>query len=331
MQDLLYTATKNGVVRAQRDEKGWVSTGHFLERHAITSVVAGNNLVVAGTTDGIFRSLNNGRDWAEANSGLTVRHVRWMVRAPESVELILVGTEPANIFVSRDRGDTWSQSTEVSEFRDEYGWYLPYSPQAGCIRGFAVAASTSPQPRMYAAVEVGGVLVSPNGGDTWQLVEGSDGNPDMNRSLGNLVHPDVHSITVHPSSAELVTAPTGGGLYRSNDGGKSWNCLYRCYCRAVWVDPVDYNHIILGPADGVSRNGRIEQSHDGGQTWHLASMGLEVPWPHHMVERFAHLDTELLAVLSNGELWATQLDNLEWYRLLPNIDDITSVAAVSTA
>jgi hypothetical protein len=42
----------------------------------------------------------------------------------------------------------------------------------------------------------------------------------------------------------------------------------------VWVDPVNPQHIIAGPAEGVSRNGRIEESYDGGQAWHLASDGM---------------------------------------------------------
>jgi hypothetical protein len=216
---------------------------------------------------------------------------------------------------------------EVSALRDKHGWFLPYSPEAGCVRGFAIAESQPNLNRMFAAVEVGGVLVSQDRGDTWELVDGSDGNPDMSRTLGTLIHPDVHSITVYSSNPDIVTAPTGGGLYRSTDGGTSWYCLYTCYCRATWVDPIDPDHIILGPADGVSRNGRIEESRDGGKTWQSASTGMRVPWPQHMVERFVQTGDELLAVLSNGELWSTELKMLEWHRLLADIDHITSFAS----
>jgi hypothetical protein len=119
-----------------------------------------------------------------------------------------------------------------------------------------------------------------------------------------MIHPDVHSISVHPSSSELVTAATGGGLYRSTDGDRAWKCIYRCYIRAAWVDPRDARHIIAGPADGVWRNGRIEESRDGGQSWQPASAGTNGPWPRHMVERFYQHDKNLFAILSNGELWA---------------------------
>jgi photosystem II stability/assembly factor-like uncharacterized protein len=215
---------------------------------------------------------------------------------------------------------------EVSALRDTQGWFLPYSPEAGCVRGFAIAESPATQPQVFAAVEVGGALVSKDSGESWELVNRSDGNPDMSRPLGTLIHPDVHSITVHPSNPEIVTAPTGGELYRSNDGGTTWYCLYTCYCRATWVDANDPGHIIFGPADGVSRNGRIEESRDGGQTWQPASTGMQVPWSQYMVERFVLADDELLAVLSNGELWSTGLEVFEWHRVLPKVKHITSAA-----
>jgi photosystem II stability/assembly factor-like uncharacterized protein len=137
----------------------------------------------------------------------------------------------------------------------------------------------------------------------------------------------VHSIAVHPSSSDLVTAATGGGIYRSVDGGRSWKSLYRCYIRALWVDPGNPQHIIAGPADGVSRNGRIEESYDGGKTWQPASDGMQVPWSRHMVERFFQKDKNLFAVLSNGELWSKRLGESKWHHLLPEISSIKAIAA----
>lgn len=323
----LYLATPNGVHIARRDGGEWQPFHRALSGHTVTCVAACRGLILAGTTDGIWRSVDGGETWNPASTHLTIRHVRWLACTTVGAEFALAGTEAAAIFVSRDGAATWAACPEVEALRDKHGWSLPYSPEAGCVRGFAIARSKVAQTRVFAAVEVGGVLVSDNSGNTWQLVEGSDGNPDMDRSLGILIHPDVHSISVHPASADLVTAPTGGGLYRSTDGGMTWTCLYACYCRAAWVDPHDPQHIIFGPADGVSRNGRIEASHDGGQTWQPAATGMTVPWPQHMLDRFCQADQELLAVLSNGELWSTQLETLDWHRILADRNHITGVAA----
>jgi hypothetical protein len=86
--------------------------------------------------------------------------------------------------------------------------------------------------------------------------------------------------------------------------------------------------MILGPADHVDSNGRIEESHDGGKSWSLASQGLKVPWRRGMVERFFQADEELFAVLSNGQLLSTSLSKLEWQAILSNIKDVNAVTAM---
>ena len=320
-------ATSIGLFIIKPASGPWNIVGHTLTDKSLNSIVAYEGVVLAGTAEGIWRSSDNGRSWIEANETLAIRHVRWMAGSTDTPSIIFVGTEPAGIFVSRDNGKTWYQNAEVGELRDKNGWFLPYSPEAGCVRGFAIAESGPHKARVYAAVEVGGVLLSDDGGQIWHLAEGSDGKPDLNRVSGAMIHPDVHSISVHPSTSDLVTAPTGGGLYRSTDGGKTWNCIYRCYIRAAWVDPQDARHIIAGPADGVSRNGRIEESHDSGQSWRPASVGMNGPWPRYMVERFFKHDKNLFAILSNGELWTRSSGQTVWQRILAEVSGIQAMAA----
>ena len=288
----------------------------------VTSVVAREGVILAGTTGGIFRSDDDGQTWREASQGLAHRHVRWLAYHPDISDYEFAGTEPAGIFVSTDGAASWREAPEVARLRDQYGWSLPYSPEAGCVRGFAFHGS-----RAYAAVEVGGALRSDDGGASWRLAGGSDGRPVFGPPAASHVHPDVHSILTHPSSPDLVFAPTGGGFYHSTDGGDTWRCLYECYCRAAWVDPADPAHVVLGPADNVETRGRIEQTRDGGETWQLASDGLPVPWPRHMVERFAAAGEELFAVLSNGQLISAPLSGLRWQAVLPEVEEVNAIAA----
>jgi hypothetical protein len=96
----------------------------------------------------------------------------------------------------------------------------------------------------------------------------------------------------------------------------------------VWLDVEDTNHLILGPADGVDAQGRIEESHDGSQTWQVTSEGLHVPCRRHMVERFEQVGDELFAVLSNGELLVAPLASLQWKRVLEELDDVHAVTSM---
>ena len=319
----LILATEQGVVLCEGAGNNWQETSRGLTDQHVTSVVAREGVILAGTQNGIFRSEDDGKSWAEASNGLTARHVRWMAFHPDVSDFEFAGTEPADIFISHNGGNSWRECAEVPGLRDRFNWSLPYSPEAGCVRGFAFHGS-----RVYAAVEVGGVLQSGDNGETWQLAEGSDGNPDLEGPPEPFVYPDVHSLEVHPSSPDLVYAPTGGGFYRSMDGGKTWKLLYDCYCRAVWVDPLNSEHIILGPADHVDSNGRIEESQDGGRNWSLASYGLKVPWRRGMVERFFQSGDELLVVLSNGQLLSTTLNHLEWKHNWTNINNVNAVTTM---
>jgi photosystem II stability/assembly factor-like uncharacterized protein len=308
-------------VICEREGETWRDSERGLIDQHVTSVIAREGVILAGTTNGVYRSDDRGQTWEAASNGLTARHIRWMAYHPDISDLEFAGTEPANIFISHTGGESWRECPEVAELRDKHKWFLPYSPEAGCVRGFAFHGL-----RAYAAVEVGGVLRSDDNGETWGLAEGSDGNPSLQGPPEPFVYPDIHSLAVHPSSPELVYAPTGGGFYRSNDGGKTWKLLYDCYCRAVWIDLLDPGHLILSPADGVDRNGRIEESHDGGETWSLASNGLKVPWRRGMVERFFQADDELFAVLSNGQLLAAALPTLDWRRILPDRSDVNAIS-----
>lgn len=314
-------ATSSGLVVCQNDGTGWRPVRQGLDDRYVTCVIAWEGAILAGTRDGIFRSDDLGMTWQDASQGLTVRHIRWLAFHPDRSDFELAGTEPAGIFVSHDGGMSWQERPEVAELRRRFGWYLPYSPESGCVRGFAPYADG-----IYAAVEVGGVLVSRDNGESWELAAGSRGEPHS--APPPFIHPDVHSIAIHPTSAEMVYAPTGGGFYRSWDSAATWTQLYHCYCRAIWVDPDDPDHIILGPSDSVDRNGRIEQSLDGGRSWNPASAGLEVPWSRYMVERFTQVGSELLAVLSNGTLLSADLETLSWKPMLPDVPGINAVTSM---
>ncbi|HSJ58127.1 MAG TPA: hypothetical protein VLC95_13170, partial [Anaerolineae bacterium] len=267
MTQYLFAATEHGLLFLEKEGERWREAGGTLHNHHFTTIDAAGQAVLAGAKDGIHRSDDAGQTWWESSEGLTERHVRWIMFHPEDARRAYAGTEPAAIFRSDDGGRTWRLCPEVVRLRDEGGWNLPYSPEAGAIRGFAFNGA-----RGYAAAEQGGLLRSDNWGESWQMAAGSTGQVSYRFPPG-FIHPDVHSVVVHPTTPDQVFAPTGGGFYYSYDGGRSWEQIHDHYGRAVWVDPERPAHMILGAADSAHSNGRIVRTIEGGDTWELEMRG----------------------------------------------------------
>jgi photosystem II stability/assembly factor-like uncharacterized protein len=324
MGELLFVATNNGLAICDRRDGDWREIGRMLAEQTITCVSIRGTTLLAGTNDGIWRSEDAGQSWQEANQGLSIRHARWIAHHPSVDGLAFAGTEPAGIFVTRDGGVTWRGCPEVERLRDQHRWFLPYSPGAGCVRSFACHGE-----RIYAAVEIGGLLRSDDFGATWRLVEASTGDPDYNAAVPRtFLHPDIHEVVVLPTSPDMLFAATMRGLYRSADGGRKWLHVYAdCYIRALWIDPSDSRYLVAGPADDVEINGQIEESRDEGWSWRVAMAGLPGPWRRSVVERLTPVGEELFAVVANGQLFAASPATLEWRRVLANLPDAYGVAA----
>ncbi len=301
----VYLGTDRGVVVYRQTGDGtWREVRHGLAGHAVTALATwpeNGSPILAGTTEGIFRSDDAGQTWVPASTGPVVGHIRALAVQPALPGLAYAGTEPAAVFHTDCGGERWEELQAVRALPGARDWYLPYSPEAGAVRSFALAGE-----RIWAAVEVGGVIRSNDGGHTWTI-------------FGNGVHEDVHWVELHPGNPDTLFAATGGGLYRSRNGGQSWDELWDDYTRAVWIDPDEPRTVLAGPALGIGRQGRIVRSADGGDTWELASDGLRVPMAD-MVERFAFSrarPSELFAITSRGEVLQARRDEWTWKRLWP--------------
>lgn len=321
MTDQLLLATDQGVAIAQQVNGSWRISNNNLRNYRILCVSASPVAWLAGTREGIYRSTDRGNTWQSSNQGLSQPHIRWLAHHPDEPGLVFAGSEPAGIYRSEDGGQSWQARPEVAELRGQHGWFLPYSPEAGCVRSFAFQGK-----RIYAAVEVGGVLLSEDFGQSWRMAEGSPDAPQPNPR--NPIHADVHAIHTHPGATNLVLAATGGGFYRSEDGGKNWQMRQPRYCRDFWVDIADPNRIVLGPAAGVDRGGEIQITLNGGDTWQAAYQGTDAPWSSYMVERFVPIDHWLLAILSNGQVLSANQAEPRWESILAETGRVNAAAVV---
>lgn len=135
-------------------------------------------------------------------------------------------------------------------------WYTPWGGPAD-VRSLAAA----PDGTLFANVHVGGILRSPDGGDSWE--------PTLDIDL------DVHQVLVAPDGT--VLAATAHGLATSTDGGRRFGLsdegLHANYARAVAVaDDTVLLSVSTGPGGG--RAGLYRRPLHGGGPFRRTAIGL---------------------------------------------------------
>lgn len=124
----------------------------------------------------------------------------------------------------------------------------------------------------YIGVNNGGVWKTTDAGRTWQPI--FDDQPTG--SIGDIAVAPSNPNIVYVGSGEGLQRPdlsTGDGMYRSNNGGKTWTHLglrEGQQIASITVDPKDENRLfvaVLGHPYGPNEERGIYRSKDGGQTF----------------------------------------------------------------
>ncbi|WP_227379519.1 WD40/YVTN/BNR-like repeat-containing protein [Haladaptatus halobius] len=200
---MLLIGTNDGVYQAPIDELD--NTTHVLESEHALRIHQFDESVYAATRSGLFRSMDAGETWV--NLDVPRREV-YSVLQNSTGERLYAGTHPAHLYVSTNDGESWRELEGLQELPSRQEWRLPRHRNEAHVRSLGAHPDT-PQ-RVVAGIEVGGVHVSDDEGETW--TERRDG-----------VHDDVHHVLVQGS--EEYIASCGGGLYRTRNAGRSWTRL----------------------------------------------------------------------------------------------------------
>jgi photosystem II stability/assembly factor-like uncharacterized protein len=329
---LAILGTTNGVYRLHNGEIEHLGLENDrISAIYVTTAPSGSHRILAGSYEnGLSLSDDEGNTWSKVGQGFYADCVRWLGDDSLNPGQILAGTEPGRVFRSADDGESWIELDGIRSIEGHDEWYLPYSPRAGAVRNVYTPPGSH---RYLASVEVGGLLESQDGGHTWTC-----------RHVG--IDSDIHFVTGHPNNGAVLYAALGyagiehtpnedgprhrGGLARSTDSGGSWTKLFGDYTRGVIVPPGKPEIVVAGPSPDVGRNGRIEVSYDGGDTWEDASSGIETPMPD-MVEVFVPApDGSIWAICSGGRLLRATPEDLTWEPVLnrPEQANVESVAFV---
>jgi photosystem II stability/assembly factor-like uncharacterized protein len=213
---------------------------------------------------GVFKSTDGGKTWSKVlykdeNTGAidlamdpsdskVLFASLWQTRRPPWNVYPPSNGPGSGLYKSTDGGKTWSHIT---------GRGFP----SGVLGHIGISISPANHDRIYTIVDTnqdktGGVYRSDDGGATWTYADGEGRIWKRGWYFGQ--------ITADPKNADEVYV-MNTSTYRSTDAGKSFTAIKGAPggddYHALWVDPSNTNHIILGGDQGVVI------SLDGAKTW----------------------------------------------------------------
>ncbi|MBI2407758.1 MAG: glycosyl hydrolase [Gemmatimonadetes bacterium] len=358
-QPMTYYAgyTGGGVWKTDDAGLSWrnISDGFFKTSSigAITVAESDPNVVYVGTGehavrgqsssfgDGVYKSTDAGKTWTHIGLEKTkqISNIRVHPKNPDLVYVAAqgerwVGTPDRGIYRSSDGGKTWALVLK-GENATSGASALSMDPTNPRIL-YAAFWDHQRLPWMVRSGGPGsGLWKSTDGGDTWTRL--TSGLPKLMGKIGVDVSP------ANPDRVYAIVEAEKGGLYRSDDAGKSWRLLSED--RLIQTRSWYYMNITADPmnADVVwVMNAPVMRSIDGGRTFetvaakHGDNHGL---WINPSDPRYVINANDGGATISldGGKSWSTQdnqptaqfyhiaVDDVYPYRLYGGQQDNSSV------
>ncbi len=206
-----------------------------------------NRIIYISTSDGIFKSTNNGTSWAEKNTGLPhveTRRLRGVYDNNSLVLFVSLNTQgnpssPSSfrggLYKSTDGGGSWySINGNLPTFQTEealFYYYWKFCIDPSNINIIYTATTRSMPEEGHGAWENMGVYKTTNSGNSWSYISNNINFGWMNESFSNELHAFV--LEVAPSKPDIVY----WGLVwmkKSTDAGNTWHQIYTKQSGNTW-------------------------------------------------------------------------------------------------
>ena len=323
MENNIYLANDwNSVSRAECVDGVWQVTRLLEDRtvHCLARDTSNPRRVYAGTRQGLLRSDDQGLTWLSA--GLEGKPVKSIGIDPQNPDVIYAGSKPVSLYVTHNGGDRWEELPALRATR-KWWWFSPAEPPG--IQPYVQAVSVSPGDpnRLVCGIELGALMLSEDGGQTWSRHKKSSIR-------------DCHSAKFHHSNPNWVYegGAGGSGAAYSRDGGKTWQragANQKAYGWMVAADPQrpEVWYLSASRLPSLLRGEMTPPAHNdgsagaaiyrsvGGAPLEKLTGGLPQPLDYmpYALEIDPNAPGHLYAGLANGDVWHTDDYGDTWHRL----------------
>jgi hypothetical protein len=231
----VYAGTElQGIFKSVDGGTSWTRPANInlppIEIHSIAVGSGSPATLFAGTSQGVFRSDDQGESWVDLYLGVPVSSVVVLPNSPSTVYAATSWGAGEGVFRSTDGGATWT-STGL----------------AGSVTILATSGAT-----VYAAMSGGGLQRLVDGG-SWTAV--SDGLPS-----------EVIALAVSPVNADMEYAGTFDGLFATTDGGVTWTPVFS----GIPIAAVAFARSEPATTYVLTYWSGLAVTRDGGATWQPA-------------------------------------------------------------
>ena len=187
---------------------------------------------------GVCRSDDGGKTWTPSNTGMdetAATHILLDPTSPVDRRVLYVAGFGRGVYKSTDGGRTWSRRTQGIAQSEPFAWRLARSSN-GTL--YVVVARRS-EDGSIGNDRDGALYRSTDGAEHWQRVALPGGVNGPNGIAVDPKSPDRIYLAAWARAAGQHGE--GGGIYTSNDGGKSWQVAFDQdrHVYDVTIDPVD--------------------------------------------------------------------------------------------
>ena len=211
------------------------------------------------------------------------------------------------------------------------------------MRVIRLALDPSNPDEIYAGLEVGGVIRSLDGGDTWTdcsagLLELA-GRDHLKSRIGSDTDiegmMDSHALAVSPTYRGTVILANRMGLFRSTDKGDTWEEMGigrfsdLTYARDVQVFPHDPNTLLAALSiAAVSDAGSLYRSGDFGETWERFDHDVSINSTLMIIAVSKQSPDRVYCAARRGQVFGTEDGGANW-REAPLPDGVEGVYALA--
>jgi hypothetical protein len=261
----------------------------------------------------------------------------WALENGAAAGEIWCGTIGGGLFRSRDGGQSWALARGLWEHPKRKEWFGGGADLPGI---HSVSVHPTDARHVAVAVSSGGVWRSEDGGETWDLSSRgmfAEYMPPQRREDEAIQDP--HRVVRCPSQPDRLWAQHHNGVFRSDDGGRSWvtipNVSPSVFGFAVAVSPHHGDTAWLVPAVKDEKRVPVDarvvvaRTRDAGKTWDVLSHGLPQVHAYDIVYRHA-LDVDrsgrsLAFGSTTGSLWTSDDAGDTWTSFSSHLPPIYAV------